>query len=217
MTIGYIRRSRTRHGRCIAGALAILMAAFGLRFDAQASTVLEISLGDMIRDCELVFEGRVTQVEPRQDPQHDVIRTYVTFEVLDVIKGSYAASAVEISFLGGSVNDVTLRVANLSLPKTGATGIFFVESLTRQQVHPLYGWSQGYIAIASDSRGVRRVMTKDGRPIIAVDPRKQHALPPRILSTGAARGLLVEPAGRLSDAMTVETFKLALGDLLVSN
>ena len=36
------------------------------------------------------------------------------------------------------------------------------------------------------------------------------------LSTGAARGLLVEPEGRLSDAMTVETFKLALDDL-VSN
>ena len=217
MTIGYIRLARTKHGRCVVGALAILISALGFQFNAQASTVLEIDLGDMLRDSELVFEGRITQIEPRKDPQNRVIRTYVTFEVFDVIKGSYAASVIEISFLGGSVDDMTLRVANLSLPEPGATGIFFVESLTRQQVHPLYGWSQGHIAIDSDSRGVRRVMTKDGRPIIAVDPQKQRTLASRVLSTGAARGLLVEPAGRLSDAMTVEAFKLALGDLLISN
>jgi hypothetical protein len=38
-----------------------------------------------------------------------------------------------------------------------------------------------------------------------------------MLSTGAARGLLVERAGCVSDAMAVKAFKLALSDLLVSN
>ena len=59
-------------------------------------------------------------------------------------------------------------------------------------------------------------MTEDGRPIIAIDPQKQRSLLSKGFSTGAARGLLVEPKGRQSDAMTVEAFKLAL-DGLVSN
>jgi len=64
---------------------------------------------------------------------------------------------------------------------------------------------------------VRRVMTEDGRPITAIDPQKQRSLLSRGLSTGAASGLRVEPEARLSDAMTVEAFKLSLDDLLVSN
>ena len=217
MNIGHIRLARAKRGRCFFGAFAILMSALGLLFNAHAATILEVGLGDMLRDSELVFEGRITQLEPRQDPQSKVIRTYVTFEILDVIKGNSATSAVEISFLGGSVNDMTLRVADMSLPKPGVTGIFFVESLTRQQVHPLYGWSQGHIAIVSDSRGVRRVMTNDERPITGIDPQKQRALPSRMLTTGTARGLLVGSAGRVSDAMTVEAFKLALADLVAPN
>ena len=103
------------------------------------------------------------------------------------------------------------------MPELHATGIFFVESLTCQQVHPLYGWSQGHINIASDKRGVLRVLTEDGRPIITIDPKKPRALSTKVLSTGVARGLLVEPAGHLSDAMTVESFKIALRNLLSSN
>ena len=216
MKITSIQPLSITYWRHTVGVLAIFLAAFTCSFNVVAATVLEIGLGDMLHHCELVFEGRVTRVEPRTDQQSKVIRTYVKFDVLDVIKGSYSASTVEISFLGGSENDITLRVADMSLPKPGATGIFFVESLTRRQVHPLYGWSQGHIAITTDSFGVRRGMTGDGRPIIAIDPQKQRSLLSKGLSTGAARGLRVESEARLSDTMTVEAFKLALDDL-VSN
>ncbi|NOR41635.1 MAG: hypothetical protein GQ537_10545 [Gammaproteobacteria bacterium] len=216
MNINYIQYFRITCWRHIVGALVMLMAALTWSFTAVAIAVLEIDLGDMFHNSELVFEGRVIGVESRTEQQSQGIRTYVTFDVLEVIKGSYSASTVKISFLGGSVNGITLRVADMALPKPGTTGIFFVESLTRRQVHPLYGWSQGHIAITVDSSGVQRVMTGDGRPIIAIDSMEQRSLLSRGLSTGVARGLQVEPKGRLSDAMTVEAFKLAL-DGLVSN
>ena len=113
---------------------------------AQASTVLEMNFEDVVSQSELVFEGQVLGLESRQ-LRDGSIHTFVRFTVRDVIKGSYAGEEIELGFLGGSVGGRTLQVSDMQIPGIGETGIYFVESLTRAQVHPLVGWDQGHFLL----------------------------------------------------------------------
>ncbi|NJN45238.1 MAG: hypothetical protein HC808_00605, partial [Candidatus Competibacteraceae bacterium] len=54
---------------------------------AFASSVRQVSLNEMTAVCEFIFEGRVIGQQVRTDTDGGTIRTAVTFEVLEVIKG----------------------------------------------------------------------------------------------------------------------------------
>ena len=70
-----------------AGSVLVLMVVcLAHASTAPATSVLQMSLDDMLRDSELVFEGRVVRLEPRLDSRSGSIRTFVTFEILDLIK-----------------------------------------------------------------------------------------------------------------------------------
>jgi len=179
---------------------------------AFASSVREVDLGQMLRGSELVFEGRVQQVVARADPGGRWIRTYVTIAVTDVVKGQAPGSTVELSFLGGTVAGRTLRVGDLHLPEVGETGIYFVESPGRRQVHPLYGWSQGHFIVRRDAAGVERVLTERGAPVQALGAVTAPAAP--ALSTGVARGVQSRRGAALTRALSASTFKQRLRELL---
>ena len=44
---------------------------------------------------------------------------------------------------------MTLSVTGLHMPEIRESGVYFVESLTQELVHPLYGWNQGHYVIDS--------------------------------------------------------------------
>ena len=60
-----------------------------VNLNAAASTLLQMSFGELVGGAELIFEGRVVAVEPRQQPG-EMIKTWVTFAVIDVVKGNFA-------------------------------------------------------------------------------------------------------------------------------
>ena len=72
------------------------------------------------------------------------IHTYVTFRVVDVIKGTHNRPEIILRFLGGTVVEISLDVSESTLPEFGQKGVYFVESLDRFQVNPLYGMDQGH-------------------------------------------------------------------------
>ncbi len=98
----------------------------------------------------------------------------------------------------------------MQMPEVGEQGIYFVESLQRRQVHPLYGWAQGHFLVVADERGVRRVLTKSRRPVTAM----QYGPQIRALSDGIARGITVTESDDVTDAMTVGEFKQQLSTML---
>jgi len=69
------------------------------------------------------------------------IWTIVTFELIDVLKGPHVGSEIELGFRGATVGEITDKIGAIHVPKLGGTGIYFVESLSNKQVHPLLGWS----------------------------------------------------------------------------
>lgn len=181
---------------------------------ALASSVRELGFEEVVSLSALVFEGQVLGSETRQ-LRDGSIHTFVRFRVDEVIKGQYAAQEIELSFLGGSIGGRTLQVSDLHMPESGESGIYFVESLTRVQVHPLVGWEQGHFLLASQAGGTTIVTTAGHLPVLAVDagtaPQAMN------LSTGVAKGVAVRSgqgvAAALSRPMSVDEFKQSVREI----
>jgi hypothetical protein len=182
----------------------------------HAASVRQVTLNEMLAACPLVFEGRVTAVEAQEDSRGGRIHTYVTFEVQDVIKGEDPGSFITLRFLGGRMGDVTMTVSDMTMPRAGERGIYFVESLERFQAHPLYGWSQGHFIVVPDSAGTDRVMTGTGHPVTGIDgdvtqdPADSQPGPVSDPKTGVAAGVYFARENMEPDGLTPEEFKQML-------
>jgi len=202
--------------RAILMALMLMPISYG-----NATSVREVSMDEMLQQSELVFEGTATAVEARVNSQKR-IHTYVTFEIKDIIKGEYHSN-ITLRFLGGTVGDLTLAVTDMRLPQQGEHGIYFVESLERFQVNPLYGWSQGHFIVERDATGSERVMTNRRLPITGVmdylpdeqmTPSKERI---QVLSKGVLRDLVVAQEENDNRGITVDEFKKVLHKRMVRN
>ncbi len=185
--------------------------------DCSASSVLHVSVDEMVSQCQLVFEGHVLASEARLK-DNGQIHTLVTFEITEIIKGEYPDHTITLSFLGGTVGDISMGVSDMEFPQDGERGIYFVESVDREQVHPFYGWSQGHFLVETDETGVERLMTRGKQPVTAVDvgvatAQAAPGQPPEVtFGGGVARGLVIGQGGERGQGMTTQEFKQVLRD-----
>ena len=206
---------RDRTGRVSLLHTAGLLLALATCGPVLASSVRELAFEEVVSLSALVFEGQVLGRETRQ-LRDGSIHTFVRFRVLEVIKGSYAGEEIELSFLGGSIGGRTLQVSDLHMPGLDESGIYFVESLTQAQVHPLVGWDQGHFLLAAQSGGAAIVTTAEHLPVVALDA---GAAPQAMsLSTGVAKGVMVRSgrgaAAALSRPMSVDEFKQSVREIV---
>jgi hypothetical protein len=198
-------------------ALLLMPICYG-----NATSVREVSVDEMLRQSQLIFEGVVTAVEARENSQKR-IHSYVTFEIKDIIKGEYHGSSITLSFVGGTMGNVTMAVSDMRLPQPGEHGIYFVESLERLQANPLYGWSQGHFIVERDATGSERVMTNRRLPVTGVMDQVQDEQttpakePAQALSRGVSRDIVVGEEGKGNTGMTVDEFKKVLHERMGKN
>ena len=124
--------------------------------------------------------------------------------MVDVVKGTYNQPEITLRFLGGTVGEIGLNVSDSTLPELGEAGIYFVESLERFQVNPLYGMDQGHFLIL-ESAGQRIMVTRNRRVITGLLSDDQP--PADGLSNGIAGGLSIDEAGGSPGSVTVFQFK----------
>lgn len=178
-----------------------------------ATSVLAVDVDQMLKGSELVFEGRVVETNVRRDPHKSrMIKTHITFEVLDILKGQVADRYIELKFLGGKIGNRSLVVEEMDIPPVGERGVYFVEKQNSQFVQPFYGWSQGRFLVEMDPQGVERVTTFNKRPVEQIQsaaPTLNSDIGKSIeLSTGVARGVqLVPKDGLTSDGISLHEFK----------
>ena len=84
---------------------------------AKATVILDLSFDQVCQGSELIFEGRVVSKEIRPSPTDGMPFTYFTFQIMEVIKGSYTGSTVELGFMGGQSGDSTLKVFGMQMPE----------------------------------------------------------------------------------------------------
>ncbi len=187
---------------------------------SSATTILGMDIDNVAKDAELVFEGEVIQRETRQNSRSGLVNTYVTFAIRDVLKGDYSADTIELKFAGGVFNGEIVEVSGLSIPEDGETGIYFIESTSRELLNPILGWSQGHFLI-DEGNGDRRISTVDRKPV--TDVQTVSSIPPAIKKPQAlidggnevAAGVLIDSSAiNIDRALTVEEFKNSILDLL---
>jgi hypothetical protein len=201
----------------------ISVLLMSLSVPANATTVLQLSFEEVVDSAELIFEGRVTDVEAVQTGPRS-IHTKVTFEVISVIKGNYTEAGITLQFLGGDVDGRRLVVQGMQIPAQGDTGIFFVESLQDTLIHPLVGWSQGHFLLETDASGEHRVLTADHAPVTGIamtlEPQtdtnieSQDDALPVLDDNGAALGVIVGHNVTAESAMSAEAFRGQLQSVL---
>lgn len=180
---------------------------------AQATTLLGMDIDQIALQAELIFEGEVIERRAQQDSSSGIINTYITFSVLDVIKGDAGGETLELKFAGGEFAGQTVEVSGSILPALNETGIYFVESATRDMLNPLLGWTQGHFTISNDE-GERRVFSAQSKPVIQVQAMSTVPIAikaPRALiqgKDGVAAGVMTESSAlSTNQALTVEQFK----------
>lgn len=180
--------------------LVALLSVCGALPSVQASTVLQMSFGEVVSKAELVFEGRVTGLKAGTIVDGS-IHTYVTFQIKEVVKGAFTGESIELRFLGGQVGSRGLWVSDMQIPEMGETGIYFVETLGGFQVNPLVGWAQGHFLIEEVGNDDSIVTSASHDPILSVEADDEvDALAPPAFSKGIAKGVVVSSKGIASYA-----------------
>ncbi len=152
-------RSPLRDGR-VALWLALTFSVAALAITARASTVEAPTLQQMVDRAERIFVGQV--IGTRSYRTGDSIHTDVTFRTSDVLKGAESA-IVTLTFLGGTVDDVTLEVSGMPRFTVGEEQVIFSVDAARQ-VSPIIGMWHGRVRVSRDISGTARVLRNDGTP-----------------------------------------------------
>lgn len=197
-------------------AVMLLSAPLSL----TATTILSMDIDEVASGAEFVFEGQVLQHNVQENAAGIVV-TYVTFQVDDVIKGDYQDSYLELKFTGGSLEGQVVEVSGLRIPKVDEQGIYFVESISRDLVNPLLGWSQGHFLIVNDN-GDRRVSTNNLRPVTEV--MSYESVPTAIRrprsfivdgDSGPASGVITDAGPfQFDQGLSVDEFKSRIREML---
>lgn len=212
------RRALATAGAVSLLALVLLLLPFK---SANATSLFSMSIDEVAGKARLVFEGTVLNREARVDTASGIIYTYITFAVDEVIKGSFSGDQLELRFTGGEVNGEIVEVSGLTLPAAAEQGIYFVESLGRDLVNPLLGWSQGHYLIVEHD-GEQQVTSNDRKPVTSVQPQSQVPAtlrrPQRIIDGkhAAATGVVTSDASALTVArpLTPAQFKARIRAIL---
>lgn len=212
---------RFRERLCAANKtlISILMSYLLLVIPLGATTILGMNIDEVAQDAELIFEGKVVEHNVRENAA-GMIDTYVTFRIQELIKGEYDEPLLELKFTGGRLGGQIMEISGLRIPSPNEEGIYFVESVNRNLVNPLLGWSQGHYLIYEQD-GERKVSTVNDRPV--TDVLSTQSVPVALRrpvsvidgDTDPATGV-VAPSETLDpdQALTTESFKAKIRALI---
>jgi hypothetical protein len=149
----------------IAAGLA-LVAPFDV--SVKATSIVPMTFDELVTQASSIFRGEVVDIrsEARDLEGGRGIVTVVTFTVASVIKGP-ASSVIQLEFLGGTIGNETMRIAEMPTFQKGDRAILFTTSA--DHLSPIVGFSQGRFPILIDFAGGREVVTTPtGKPVITV-------------------------------------------------
>ena len=170
----------------------------------------EVDMDRMLTGSELVVQATVVGQRVEQQAGQK-IRTIITLNISDTIKGDWNTATIDIGFAGGSLNGITRHVSGQHLPEFGEEGVFFIENPYRNQVNPLYGWEQGLFIVEPDpSSGEKQVKTAQKEPISSIDFVTNNITNEIEISDGIASGIQLQSISELNAPYTLMQFKNAL-------
>lgn len=134
-----------------------------------ATTVLEKTFSELVRDAEVIALGTVTAIEAKWDAQKEVPLTLVTFSDLAISKGDMGRTELTLQFLGGPTPDgMVMQIAGTPQFHLGERAVVFVTGNKINAV-PLVGLWQGVYRVVFDvERDLETIHTHAGQPVTAL-------------------------------------------------
>jgi len=139
-------------------SLCVLIAVFLFAGVSGASVIVRIPFEQVVKGAELIIHGSVLSAETRVSPISGKPFTYFTIRIDEIIKGDYPFETIEIGYMGGTIGEMTLEVSDMRMPRVDERGIYFIETLGAQQIHPLIGWQQGHYRVIVNQDTGREVV-----------------------------------------------------------
>jgi hypothetical protein len=168
---------------CCATFVALVLSAPTM----SATTVLPMTFDEVLAEATTVVRGEVVDVRSDwrdRQPGSGPIVTFVTVRVQQTLKGGPSTQML-LEFLGGTVGDRTLTVADMPEFRVGDRDILFINDVGRP-ASPIVGFFVGRFPIRVDAfTGREFVTTFDGHPLS--DAADVASAPAKSLSAMRAR------------------------------
>jgi hypothetical protein len=137
---------------------------------ASPTTLIPPTFDELVSQAATIFRGEV--VDRRSEWETTAagrsIVTIVTFDVIQVLKGS-PTTPTQLTFLGGTVGDVTMQVAKIPEFRLGDRDVLFVSG-DLHAASPIVGFAYGRFRVVHDPvSGADVVRTHDGRPMASTE------------------------------------------------
>jgi hypothetical protein len=163
--------------------LAFLFAAAFAVGRAEATTVLPLSLDDIVATSAVAFEGTCIENRTAHDAATNLVVTYTSFAVHDVIKGT-PGSTYTIKQVGGELPDeaVAFKVRGVPSFAVGADYVVFLPPPSSAGFSSPVGLTQGRFSVHQAPDGVKAANGRDFREMTANIPGEE-------LPAGLAAGL----------------------------
>lgn len=164
----------------VLAALALLVAA-----PAQATTLVQLDLAQLVDTAEGVFTGTAvhSEVVPSGDGQSPF--TFVTFEVESSFKGTFPGREVTLRFHGGALEDSVTVVHGMPEFTVGETYLVFIHG-NGVEASAVLGWIQGQFRVAREALSGKSILVDwRGAPILGISGGRFERGRPQDLDPGA--------------------------------
>lgn len=133
--------------------LTLCLVGLHLLAGSFATTIIQPNFSELATQADLVFRGRVTNLESRSDTSSTgrAIYTRITFEVTKVYKGQ-AGKSVTLEFLGGEANGARMEVSGMPTFLKGDEVVLFTDP-DKTAACPVLGWNYGVFDVESQING----------------------------------------------------------------
>jgi hypothetical protein len=157
--------------------LFLLWLALFLAGAARATTVLPLSLDDIVATSAVAFEGTCLENRTERDAATNLIVTYTTFAVHDVIKGS-PGSTYTIKQVGGELpqSGLAFKVHGVPTFAPGEDYVVFLAGISDKGFSSPIGLAQGRFTVHQGASGLEVSNGRDFRELTDTIPEAD--LPP---------------------------------------
>lgn len=171
---------------------------------AQATTVLALHLDEIVDTAAVVFQGKCIDNRTERDAATNLVVTYTTFEVQDVLKGPVSTIHV-IKQIGGSLPDemLTYEVHGVPTFSIGQSYVVFLAGVSSAGFSSPIGLGQGKFSVTPGTAGFLASNGRDFKAMTA--PIPAQLIPPEAQQPLQAAGSVRE--------MDLDAFKLLVRQL----
>jgi hypothetical protein len=136
-------------------SVSMLLASLALLLPARATTLLRLSMDDMIQQSTAIVRAKVTGSSSAFRGQD--IYTYYQLQILEAVKPSgQTATQTEVAVPGGSAGGVRQMVAGAPTLTVGGEYVLFLWT-SRSGLTQAIGLSQGLFSVTYDASGNAKV------------------------------------------------------------